>query len=257
MAAMAVIDAYDLMEETPMFRQGVKRSMNKAKKVVDMYTKSLKEAYGKKYSLFVDYANQFSNAMNDDVERLRNAIVLAMGKHGVRGHEQTKAALLLALHLCDNAHELHDGYMSACRKTGVLPEFISAFSYADMGKAYHWLNEAAEAVIDMTDEQRDAYCKEPSIKAGLDILNLYILKDGELDYRKIGYMALDALDMDREHYGKDADKAREDLAEIDRRHEAWLEAQRAAEEAEKEKEQRAHANNMAEMLKSKFKVTRA
>jgi hypothetical protein len=47
------------------------------------------------------------------------------------------------------------------------------------------------------------------------------------------------------------------FAAIDARHEAWLEAQREAERAEKEKEQRAHADNMAEMLKSKFKVTRA
>lgn len=244
MAAMAVLDAYDAMEETPMFRQGVKKSMNRAKKIVDRYNADIKLVYGKKYTLFIDYCNQFSTAMNDDVERLRNAIVLALGRHGVRGHEQCKAALMLALHLCDNAHELHDGYMDICRRSGVRAEIIAAFDYADMGAAYHWLNEAAQAVMGMTDEQQDAYCREPSIKAGLDILNLYILKDGELDYRKIGYMALDALDMDREHYGEDADKARADLAAIDARHEAWLEAQRAAEAAEK-----AAADKVAEQMK--------
>ena len=57
-------------------------------------------------------------------------------------------------------------------------------------------------------------------------------------------MALDALDMDREHYGEDADKARADLAAIDARHEAWLEAKRAAERAEK-----AAADKVAEQMK--------
>ena len=82
MAAMAVLDAYDAMEETPMFRQGVKRYMNRAKKIVDRYSNDIKLVYGKKYTLFIDYCNQFSTAMNDDVERLRNAIRERLDHHG-------------------------------------------------------------------------------------------------------------------------------------------------------------------------------
>ncbi len=113
MAAMAVLDAYDAMEETPMFRQGVKRYMNRAKKIVDRYSADIKLVYGKKYTLFVDYCNQFSTAMNDDVERLRNAIVLALGRHGVRGDVQCKAPMTLTNTLAATREEMNnpDGFI--------------------------------------------------------------------------------------------------------------------------------------------------
>ena len=248
-AVMAAYDAADAIEETGMFRQSVKREVKKLVKMLDIYNLRLRETYETRYDLYSDYLSLFGEKIGNDIDKYKNGIVLLIGRLGQREHIQEKALVLLAAHLSENAAELHRRYIVYSQAVGVPPVMIDSVYYGTMKPVAMQLQKIAGLLIPFTKEQMDAYTEDTLHETAIRTINKNCLSNGDLDYRMLAGLAADALDLNKERYGEEAERSRAELNRLDKQKEDAVKA--ALQKIEENKK-----DNLAEQLSEKFKVTR-
>lgn len=246
-AVVAAYDAADAIEESPLYKQRVKREVNVLLKILDTYNLRLKQTYVTKYNLYTDYVTLFGERLGGDVERYKNGIVLLIGKLGQRDYIQVKAQILLAAHLAENAAELHRKYIVHARAVGVDSTDIDSVYYGTTKPIAMQLQKIAGLLIKFSREQMTEYQNAPLHEAGIKSVNKHCLSNGDLDYRTLAGLAADALDLNKDTYGEEAERTRAELARLDKSKEDAIKAvERKAEELDKE--------NMIRQLSDKFIV---
>lgn len=248
-AVSAAYDAADALEETPLYRQSVKHENKLLLKMLDTYNRRLKESYDRKYSLYTDYVSLFGEKIAADVQRYKNGIVLLIGRLGQRDYIQEKAQILLAVHLSENAAELHRRYIVHARAIGVDPYDIDSVYYGTMKPVVMQLQKLAGLLIRFSEEQMAEYQNSPLHEAGIKSVNKHCLANGNLDYRKLAGLAADALDLNRETYGKEAEQTRRELARLDRMKDS-------AAKTVKNLEEDSEREDFIRQLSEKFKVSK-
>lgn len=242
MAVSAALDAVDALSETPLYRQQLKKHLNQAQAIGERYSRLLKVTYGDKHTLFIDYCMRFASSLDAAVTELRKAVGLRLAKLNVTTYAYHKTLLLAAVHMADNAAELHAGYLRICRGTGVNRDALLAFDYADMRPLERRLQAAAQILIPLTAEQSDAYNHDAGISEASDnILRPLLDDDGEVDFMRLGRFTVDACNLDRERWGEAGDKAQRDLDAIQRLHD----------EQQAQKDAEAYAERLGEKYKTR------
>lgn len=246
--SMAALEQFNETEEalmaSPYWRNGVKREMQRARKMLDLYFNRLHEAFGKTYSLYIDYANSFYGILEPDVRKMFFSIKRCLDKYRVPDSE-LKARIMTTLEIIKQCKLFHRSlWQKAVKDTGI-PSIGIRFKYADFTKLHSVFENVAHQVC-VTHDQRielgDDYNCVCALSAFMNrVGNIDRMQDASENALNLNESNLDYADVIARDRAEQA-RIAEEVAKIE-----------AAERQAKEDRER---QRLADTLSKKFKVTK-
>ena len=232
-------DLYDIIIETPLYRQRVKHSLNECKRIADTYERTTKIAYADKFSLWVDYNTAMQDSLETHVFVLYNSIHRFLSTRNVKDLQLASKVLTIQM-LLENAVDFHKRFFESIYEKTKIRRFAHLYSYADLTGMEKRMQVVSHAVTGLSNDEVLDFGHDESIALSLTAINNFLNSEDHLnDAAKV------ACSMDMDTYG-DA------LREIEEDEKARL-AQQSTEPVKA-----AQSEDMAAIrnkLSNKYKVT--
>ena len=234
LAITEMLDFCDVIEETPYFRQVVKRNLNEMKRMAALYEKRTRLAYEERFGLWLDYNMQMQQQLKTKVFVVYNCIHRFLSTRKVRDLQLTAKALTVQV-LLNNAAEFHQQFFEEVGRKTRINRFAQLYSYADLSGVAKRMQPVCHALSNFSNEVVDEFGRDAAIGLAVTAINNHLDREDNLNSA-----AKAACEMDIETYG---DALRQ------------LEADEAARKAA-ESEKKAAADGVAAKMKREALATR-
>ena len=248
----SLLEAVDLYEDTPAYRQKVKYWLKKNQEQWRRYWALVKFVFDDRYTLYMDYLMQTTKAIDPDVRKLHLALSACLANNGIK--DNGRMAWLYVYDLL--THQMVSAFS---RFVGNIKRETGRQRLAD---AFEWSNpqhtaSISEELIKAVNPRVDIPISD-NVELSMEIIAKHIMSHKYQDTAALTVLEYDDHKDYREHLDVNLDDYKAQMAaeeEAARRanEDYW---RKKTEKKKKAREETQTAEHLAEQLSNKFKVTR-
>jgi len=200
-ASAQMLDTCDMVEETRYYKGRAKQLLNRCKKWYEVYWQRVREVYGNKYALYIDYANQCTKAIEHDVRIFYYSIKSALDKIRAKDSD-VKASVLTAAELIRVTATFHADYWRIAGEHTGFADLGKPFWYADHAPLLRMFTEFAQCVC--SQQEADVLNEDLNVRIAMRAILTKCENDEEL-----GKAAREAIMKNEEWHPEWAEMVRE------------------------------------------------
>lgn len=240
----------DMIEDTPYYKQEVKRAVNKTRQLLDLYHQRLRTAFADRYVLYADYANACYRIAEPDAEKIYYCIKNVLDKYRQKDSD-LKARMMTAKELLKQTSLFHRTYWRKIAEVTGYKNIGQAFSYSDFTPILRAFTAATDRVCRTDDDTEIELGNDDNCNRAV---TAFMYRVADTDRQNDAASVALSWNKDNPAYAEIIRKEQEIL----HRHEA--EEQKRREEKERQEAEQAKQSEekererIKEMLSTKFKV---